>query len=618
MTRRISPIALCAFIALLVSSAVSLAAPAGKTTLEETIKLSGGSDFAPLSEGGGEATMVRKELAKPLKEREKRRKTITHFGQMTDPQVADEMSPARAELIDPAGNPFASGWRPQEALNLQSYDQLVRNVNANRTSPIKQAGGKRSKMAFVLNTGDMADSLQLNEAQWYIDLLEGGEIDPFSGKPISSSNPCPQADEQSEKDALNAAVAARSYTGIQDYDDWRGAPADRYDDYWDPEEAPTTAQSPYANWPRYPELMERAQDKFSAQGLKVPWYTARGNHDALWQGTFRPIAAATVLTTACFKPFPNEDFNPDRYADHPERIVEDLGNGPFVARQLELARLVPSDPDRRFLIPGEYKDLHGSKDNGHGFKLVAKKENTASNGAAEYYGFTKNGVRFLAIDTNAEGGSPEGNVDDPQYKWVERELKAATKSKLRVVAYSHHPLSSQNAEIDDEEAGECPEPPVAGCDLDPRSSKPIHRGLTGKKPLRDLFLKYPNFIAYVVGHIHENRITPFKAKGGKSGFWEISTASEIDWPQQARLIELMDNRDGTLSIFGTIIDSAAPVNTPAPGSNANVFTNAQLGSLSRLFSANDPQVGVTGTESAHAEGKRKDRNVELVLRDPLL
>ena len=25
--------------------------------------------------------------------------------------------------------------------------------------------------------------------------------------------------------------------------------------------------------------------------------------------------------------------------------------------------------------------------------------------------------------------------------------------------------------------------------------------------MRNLFLKYPNFIAYVVGHIHENEIT---------------------------------------------------------------------------------------------------------------
>jgi hypothetical protein len=133
--------------------------------------------------------------------------------------------------------------------------------------------------------------------------------------------------------------------------------------------------------------------------------------------------------------------------------------------------------------------------------------------------------------------------------------------------------------------------------------------------MRKLFLKYPNFIAFVVGHIHENRVTPYKKRGG-DGFWEIATASEIDWPQQARLIEVMDNRDGTLSIFGTVFDTAAPIATPADGAPANVFTDSQLGSLSRRIAANDPQVGFNGNVSDHAEGKRKDRNVELLIDDP--
>ncbi len=47
-----------------------------------------------------------------------------------------------------------------------------------------------------------------------------------------------------------------------------------------------------------------------------------------------------------------------------------------------------------------------------------------------------------------------------------------------------------------------------------------------------------------------------------------------------------------------------------------MFTDTQLGSLSRRIAANDPQVGVTGSVSRHAEGKRKDRNVELLIDDP--
>ena len=97
------------------------------------------------------------------------------------------------------------------------------------------------------------------------------------------------------------------------------------------------------------------------------------------------------LTTACIKVFPNDKFDPERYKANPGLIVEDLADPAFVGEQLGEARLVPPDPDRRFLKPGEYKKLHGSADNGHGFKFVAKAQNKKSNGAAEYYAFTRNG-----------------------------------------------------------------------------------------------------------------------------------------------------------------------------------------------------------------------------------
>jgi metallophosphoesterase (TIGR03767 family) len=616
LTRRISPIALCVVVSLLISTAVALADPAGKDTLKETITYDGGSPFAGLSSGPGEGTKVRKQLAKPVDGRKKRRKTVTFFGQMTDTQIMDEMSAGHVDLADPIGSPFESAWRPQESFALQNFDQLVRNMNDNKKSPFKQGNDKRAKMKFLLNTGDMADSAQLNEARWYIQVLNGGQVDPFSGKPISASNPCDQADAM-QRAQLNAAVAARRYTGVQDYGDWPGEPANRYDAFWDPDQAPPSASSPYAAWPRYPGLLDRAQQVFTAEGLDVPWYTTRGNHDTIWQGTFLPPAAIKLLLTSCFKIFPNDKFDPTRYQGNPELLVQDLEDPAFQSAQVNEARLVPPDPDRRFLQGNEYKTLHQGADNDHGFGFVSDSQNDKSNGAAEYYAFTKNGIRFIAIDTNAEGGSASGNVDDPQYNWVKKQLKKAKKKGMLAVGFSHHPLRSQTATVADENAPACESPEDSQCDGDPRDSTPIHLGLKGDESMKKLLLKFPNFIAYVVGHIHENEITPYEKNNGKSGFWQIATASEIDWPQQGRLIELMDNRDGTLSIFGTAVDTAAPIGTPAPGSPANVFTDTQLGSLSRRMTANDPQVGVIGSVSSHAEGKRKDRNVELLLKNPV-
>ena len=68
---------------------------------------------------------------------------------------------------------------------------------------------------------------------------------------------------------------------------------------------------------------------------------------------------------------------------------------------------------------------------------------------------------------------------------------------------------------------------------------------------------YRSVLAWVNGHSHKNKITPHSAPDGRS-FWEVSTASHIDFPQLARVIEIVDNHDGTVSLFTTLIESGAP------------------------------------------------------------
>ena len=70
-------------------------------------------------------------------------------------------------------------------------------------------------------------------------------------------------------------------------------------------------------------------------------------------------------------------------------------------------------------------------------------------------------------------------------------------------------------------------------------------------------------IAWVAGHSHVNDVRAVSARQAAAGFWSIRTAAEADWPQQNRLLEVMDNRDGTLSIFGTILDHASEATAPA-------------------------------------------------------
>jgi metallophosphoesterase (TIGR03767 family) len=585
--------------------AVAGAAAAAPTTVDQTIV---GKDralgYSQLATGPGRPYVVRQDLAQATPGREFRRTSLAYFGQLTDFQLADEESPARLESIDPLANPgtpasaFNAAWRPQEAMGAQVVDQTIRQMNAFGTSPLGGRSGEHAKMDLVITTGDSADSQQRNETKWVVRLLEGGTLDPNSG----SKNPldylaCPIG-------TGGTAEAAR-YTGVQDYDDYLESPG-----FYDPDQP----FGPWASWPKWTGLMDRAQKPFTAEGLKVPSYVALGNHDALVQGNQGANVAFELVAVGCVKiMLPQPSLTDPAAQLTPEYVQSLLTTNP------PRAALVPPDPNRQFVSKQQYRQLHftGKQADGHGFGLVDPAELQASNGSASYYAWSpKPGFRFIALDTTSGAGivghSAEGNLDAPQFAWVQRQIEEAQAADQLVVLFGHHPIRSLNANLPDELAPPCLLPGPfghdlnAGCDVDPRNSQPIKVGAD----LQALLAAHANVIAYVAGHTHTNKITAFPGTNGSGGFWGIETASEADWPQQSRLIEVMDNHDGTLSIFGTALDHAAPVAAPAPG-NASGFTEAQLAAVSRELSYNDPQNG-GGT----GEGGPEDNNVELLLDDP--
>jgi metallophosphoesterase (TIGR03767 family) len=601
--------------ATLAGGGAATAEPAGKTTLAETITVATQTGFKVVTTGPGEPYITRQgRLGKARGARTKRRRSLIFFAQFSDVHITDPQSPARVDFVDPAGPPLGSAWRPNETLTTQVFDQVVTNVNANRTSTVRQGNGKRNKLGFAITTGDNVDSQQLNEVQWFARVLKGGTLDPFSGKPIGPGNECSGLSAE-DVARLNADVAARRYTGLQDYDDYPGAPADRYDGFYDPDQAPPGTQSPYAGFPRWPGLVDRAQQPFVTPGLQVPYHVSRGNHDGEIQGNLAAtFPLARGLITGCQKIFPNEKFDPLSVKGlSEEELIDRFGDPAFQQQLLAGLKPAPPDPERRFVSAKAYREAFSQAPKKAGYGYVDPKQAKASKGAASYYAWSpKPGFRFISLDTVAEGGGQDGNVDDPQFKWLKGELKKASKRGQLIVLYGHHPLTSMTNRTTDEGAGKCAssadEP---GCDRDPRKSTPLHLGLTGKNNLYDLLLRHPHVIAYVNGHRHANRITPYPRRNRKSGFWEVNTASHTDWPQQARLIEIEDNRDRTLSIFNTMVDSAAPVEPPAAGSPAQSFDVAQLASVARVLAVNDLQ-----GDPLERVGRRADRNVELVIRDP--
>ena len=576
-------------------------------TLDDTI-VPGGSAFGDMRTRSGEPHRTRTALAAARPGRAARRRSLLFFAQLTDPHVVDEMSPARLDFFDPAGGPLRSVWRPQEALTTFVWDSAVRATNANRVTRVRQGDGSRRRLDLALLTGDLIDNVQVNETRWYVDTLDGRRVDPFSGKSLSDDNRCPQADEAAAQ-RLNEDVAARRYTGIQDFDDYPGAPADRYTGFWDPDVAQTAG--PHAGFPVYPGLMDRAQRPFDAEGLRVPWYTTRGNHEGLLQGSGPANAMLRAIATGCLKVYPGASIDPLSLAGQDlSQLFARLTDPAFLQQLLASGRSAPPDPDRRFAGHAEFAALHGPDDRNHGFGYVDRAERRASRGAALYYAFSpRPGLRLIGLDTIAEAGLAEGNLDDPQYRWLGRELKRSSARGELTVVYGHHTLESMSNPRPDERAPLCTAAREPGCDEDPRASTPIHRGLAGPHNLRDLLLRHPNVIAFVNGHRHRNAIRAHRR--GNRSFYEINTSSLIDPPQQVRTIELMDNRDGTLSLFTTAIDHDAPARVPEPGSDAGAFSNRDLASISRALSFRDPQA-----RPREMRGRTADRNVELVLRDP--
>ena len=600
--RRFAAPVVAAMLAAMAPAAVQAASPDGFTTMERSVVAGAPLDparprFLRVAQGAGWERVTRELVAGQAQAgRETRRRSLTYFAQLSDFQLADEESPARVEAADS----LASGaWRPEEALNPFSIDAAIRQVNRFTTaSPVAQGGGTRAQMDFALTTGDNADNQQYNENVWVRQLLEGGSsLSPNSGV-RTSYNECSSISDAALtlRDFLGAP-AEPIYTGVQDFGDQTVDTTTFYD--------PNQPRGTYAEWPRYTGLMNRAQLSFTPTGVRrgatsVPSYVANGNHDGLVQGNQASSSSLEGIALGCIKP-----------------VVPSLEFGSIIE---SLTFFVRPDANRRHVDKAQLKAVYraGSQADGHGFGLVEAAQNTASNGAASYYAWDpKPGVRFIALDTVSEGGliavSADGNLDDPQYRWLTNEITAAEAARKAIVVFGHHPIRSLTANLSDESAPACTTNDShghdrnPGCDRDPRVSTPIHLGAD----VQSLFNAHDNVVAYVTGHTHENKVMACGATGGcpaGGNWWEVNTASEVDWPQESRLIEVMDNVDGTLSIFGTLLDHAATYEVPAAGS-ATGFNVDQLGAISRTLSYNDPQA-VLG-----ANGTAQDRNVELLVRD---
>jgi hypothetical protein len=194
-------------------------------------------------------------------------------------------------------------------------------------------------------------------------------------------------------------------------------------------------------------------------------------------------------------------------------------------------------------------------------------------------------ARAFGLDTCNQVAGPDGAIPEQQFAWLKAELERCQQDGRLALLFSHH--NSFTLEND--------------AQLATAPQRLIHA-----EEFIAMLLDYPCVIAWVNGHTHNNTITAHQRdQSTPTGFWEITTASCIDFPQQQQVIEVVDNRDGTLSIFTITLDHAAPAAWDGD------LTPIGLAGLSRQLSAND-----WVENPVMRLGSELDRNTELLLPAP--
>ncbi|HEY3189159.1 MAG TPA: metallophosphoesterase [Solirubrobacteraceae bacterium] len=300
---------------------------------------------------------------------------------------------------------------------------------------------------------------------------------------------------------------------------------------------------PDVDAPRHPGLLARAQRAFRSPGLRTPWHAVLGNHDLLVQGELAPDQRTQAAATGD-RAVVRLDLDRLRGLALPraDRFGEG-GAGPIgtatVARVLASgARVrVTADPGRREVTPAEADALvrrfSGQRDL-RAFDLGPH-------------------VRGIALDLVRRAGGSDGDVTAATLTGLRRELARA--GERSVVVFSHQPLD---------------------------------RSLHGAAAL-DLLERDPRVVAAVAGHTHRNEIRR------RGRLWLITTASLVDFPQQARAFRLVRTTTG-LALETWMLDHGA-----GPGG---------LAETSRPLSFLDAQGGRPGGFA----GTRADRNARLSLR----
>ncbi|WP_181767437.1 TIGR03767 family metallophosphoesterase [Streptomyces albidus (ex Kaewkla and Franco 2022)] len=405
-----------------------------------------------------------------------------------------------------------------------------------------------------------------------VNRLQGGSA---TGEPLSfvittgdnTDNNC-----RSELDwFLTAMSGGRITPNTGDVTSYEGVQDSGLKLYWQPDDT-MRDDDKVLGFPRIEGYLRAAIREVNSPGLALPWYSTSGNHDSLPGGCF---AGDTFFGDFAIGGRKLMKLDSEAEGARLWKTVEE-GGDPKGEQFKEMLRsrlrsrdmrTVTPDPARAPFTRQDWVRAHmrrryaGAGPVGHGYTEANLAEDRL------YYTFrTAEGVTGISLDTTRLDGGYPGKVGPAQLKWLKKELKEQRKAGAYVLLFSHHTSTTTP---------------------------------DGGPELLSLLHENPHVLAWINGHSHKNKIRP------RGTFWEISTASHVDFPQLARTLELADNGDGTLSLFTTLIESAAPART-----DFEDLSQTGLASIYRELSFNSPGA------RRELTGEPTDRNTELLLPKP--
>ena len=431
---------------------------------------------------------------------------LLSFFSFSDVHITDKESPAQVPYFGWSANfgaattgLYSQTYSPVMLSTPQVLDAAVRTVNALHA---------QAPFDFGVVLGDVANSSQFNELRWFIDVMDGGYIEPSSGDHRGADS----IGYQKPFWAAGLAPDLPWYQAIGNHDQfWMGV--------------------------IYPNAKLQAAPIADTVLNIGPNLFQAYNADAT--GVYVGVVDGTTPYGDVIKGGPVADFAA------PPQVVAD-------ARR----HLLTTPDSLTAAYVGEFRHTT-SAPLGHGFNP------TGTGSTAACYTFSPKAdlpLKVIVFDDTCKSTGPSGSlayfgsgwVDAERYAWLTDELQKGQDAGQLMILAVHIPINPQKDLFDQQSAPQ----------FYPASYK-------NDAELIATLQRYPNLVLLVAGHRHVNVVTPHPSPDPahpENGFWEVEVPSLRDFPRQFRTLELRRNLDHTLSIVATDVDPQVAAASPAADS----------------------------------------------------